>query len=289
MVSGGIAGISNRADKEEQERSSRRGPGSELWLYDGDIAQVTIVPSGDPEDHRIQDFSTYRATGMGRNGAYTYDAMAEGVSSSGQFKATEVDAGTQLRTKFGVWLYVESVMRNPNNTKALTKNFGEDTVASWPTEQTPSGKAFLKQEAGNFQMWSQGFGRSKYLWNQIVDIYDEDGSLNQHKVRIRRTGSGRDDTSYSIKATNDEGYVPSEANGQTASELVRPVDFFLQKERSIAAAIEKRNAESRTTTLPTHSPPTAESEDRVPWNVSSSDNSAFTTDTVVASPEESLF
>ena len=138
-------------------------------------------------------------------------------------------------------------------------------------------------------MWSQGFGRSKYLWNQIVDIYDEDGSLNQHKVRIRRTGSGRDDTSYSIKATNDEGYVPSEANGQTASELVRPVDFFLQKERSIAAAIEKRNAESRTTTLPTHSPPTAESEDRVPWNVSSSDNSAFTTDTVVASPEESLF
>ena len=71
--------------------------------------------------------------------------------------------------------------------------------------------------------------------------------------------------------------------------MVRPVDFFLHKEQSIAAAIEKRNAESRTTTLPTHSPPTAESEDRVPWNVSSSDNSAFTTDTVVASPEESLF
>ena len=289
MVSGGIAGISNRADKEEQERSSRRGPGSELWLYDGDIAQVTIVPSGDPEDYRIQDFSTYRATGMGRNGAYTYDAMAEGVSSSGQFKATEVDSGTQLRTKFGVWLYVESVMRNPNNTKALAKNFGEDTVATWPTEQTPSGKAFLKQEAGNFQMWSQGFGRSKYLWNQIVDIYDEDGSLNQHKVRIRRTGSGRDDTSYSIKATNDEGSVPSEVDGQTAADLMRPVDFFLQKERSIAAAIEKRNAESRTTTLPTHSPATVDSEDRTPWNVSSSDNSAFTTDAVVASPEESLF
>ena len=83
--------------------------------------------------------------------------------------------------------------------------------------------------------------------------------------------------------------MPSEANGQTASELVRPVDFFLHKEQSIAAAIEKRNAESRTTTLPTHSPATVDSEDRTPWNVSSSDNSAFTTDAVVASPEESLF
>ena len=74
MVSGGITGISQRANKEEQDRASRRGPGSELWLYDGDIATVSVVPSGDPEDYRIQDFSTYRATGMGRNGAYTYDA-----------------------------------------------------------------------------------------------------------------------------------------------------------------------------------------------------------------------
>ena len=98
-------------------------------------------------------------------------------------------------------------------------------------------------------MWSQGFGRGKYLWNQIVDIFDEDGSLNKHKVKIRRTGSGRDDTSYSIKSTADDAEIPTEANGQTASELIRPVDFFLQKERSIAAAIEKRNADSQTTSL----------------------------------------
>jgi hypothetical protein len=105
------------------------------------------------------------------------------------------------------------------------------------------------QKEGTFQMWSQGFGRGKYLWNQIVDIFDEDGSLNKHKVKIRRTGSGRDDTSYSIKSTADTAEVPTEAGGQTASELIRPVDFFLQKERSIAAAIEKRNADSKTTSL----------------------------------------
>ena len=283
MVSGGIAGISQRADKEEQERSSRRGPGSELWLYDGDIATVSIVPSGDPEDYRIQDFSTYRATGMGRNGAYTYDAMAEGESEEGKYKAAEVDSGTQLRTKFGVWLYVENVMRNPANFPTLSKNFGDDAVASWETVQSPSGKGFMQQPAGNFQMWSQGFGRSKYLWNQIVDIYDEDGALNKHKVRIRRTGSGRDDTSYSIKTIADEAQVPSEAQGQSADSLVRPVDFFLQKERAIASAIEKRNSDTQTTSL------NGTSSSKPPWDVdSSSEVPSFNTSSV-DNDEESLF
>jgi len=249
MVSGGIAGISQRVDKEEQDRSSRRGPGSELWLYDGDIATVSIVPSGSPDDHRIQDFSTYRSTGMGRNGAYTYDAMATGASSEGDYKAPEVDSGTSLRNKFGVWVYVEMVLRNPANAKSLEKTFSEEIVSAWETIQSPSGKSYLVQQEGTFQMWTQGFGRGKYLWNQIVDIFDEDGSLNKHKVKIRRTGSGRDDTSYSIKSTADTAEVPTEAGGQTASELIRPVDFFLQKERSIAAAIEKRNSDSQTTSL----------------------------------------
>ena len=283
MVSSGIAGISQRADKEEQDRASRRGPGSELWLYDGDIATVSIVPSGDPEDHRIQDFSTYRATGMGRNGAYTYDAMAEGQTAEGPYKAAEVDSGTQLRTKFGVWLYVESVMRNPANSKSLDKNFGEDVVATWESVQTPSGKAFLKQVADNFQMWSQGFGRSKYLWNQIVDIYDEDGALNKNKVRIRRTGSGRDDTSYSIKTISEEASVPSEAQGQTAESLTRPVDFFLQKERAIASAIEKRNSDAQTTSL------NGSSSNKPPWDVdSSSEVPSFNTSSV-DNDSESLF
>ena len=249
MVSGGIAGISQRVDKEEQDRSSRRGPGSELWLYDGDIATVSIVPSGSPDDHRIQDFSTYRSTGMGRNGAYTYDAMATGASSEGDYKAPEVDSGTSLRNKFGVWVYVEMVLRNPANAKSLEKTFSEEIVSAWETIQSPSGKSYLVQQEGTFQMWTQGFGRGKYLWNQIVDIFDEDGSLNKHKVKIRRTGSGRDDTSYSIKSAVDDAEIPTEANGQTASELIRPVDFFLQKERSIAAAIEKRNADAQTTSL----------------------------------------
>jgi hypothetical protein len=174
-------------------------------------------------------------------------------------------------------------MRNPANSKSLDKNFGEDIVASWESVQTPSGKPFLKQVADSFQMWSQGFGRSKYLWNQIVDIYDEDGALNKHKVRIRRTGSGRDDTSYSIKTISEEAAVPSEAQGQSATELVRPVDFFLQKERAIASAIEKRNAESQTTSL------NGASTNKASWDVdSSSEVPSFDTPSA-SSDEESLF
>ena len=282
MVSGGIAGISQRADKEEQDRASRRGPGSELWLYDGDIATVSIVPSGSPDDYRIQDFSTYRSTGMGRNGAYTYDAMATGASADGDFKAPEVDSGTSLRNKFGVWLYVETVMRNPNNAKSLEKTFGEEMVSSWETVQSPSGKSFLVQTEGTFQMWTQGFGRGKYLWNQIVDIFDEDGSLNKHKVKIRRTGSGRDDTSYSIKSTADDAEIPADAGGQKASELIRPVDFFLQQERAISMAIEKRNSAAETTSLSNFS----EQSSSQPWDVDSkSETPAFTSSSVDDSQE----
>lgn len=257
MVTGGIAGISERADKEEAERAARRGPGNELWLFDGDTAIVSIVASGEPDDLRIQDYQTYRATGMGKNGAYQYDAMAKGTSVEGPYEHIEVSKGTNLRSKFGVWLYVEGVLRNPANRKKLEDTFTKEKVAEWEEETSASGrKTTLKQPVQDFLMWTQGFGRAKYIWNQIVDIYDEDGALNKFSVHISRTGSGRDDTAYSIKSKQGTpAKIPTEVGEKKAAELIYPVDFFLQKEKAIAASIAKRAEESKTTKLEDETPP----------------------------------
>ena len=114
--------------------------------------------------------------------------------------------------------------------------------------------------------------------------------MNKHKVRIRRTGSGRDDTSYSIKTVTDEASVPSEANGQSAESLIRPVDFFLQKERAIASAIEKRNSDTQTTSLNGASVNSVSApSSKSPWDVdSSSEVPSFNTSSV-DNDEESLF
>ena len=77
--------------------------------------------------------------------------------------------------------------------------------------------------------------------------------------------------------------VPSEAGGQSADSLIRPVDFFLQKERAIASAIEKRNADSQTTSL------NGTSSNKSPWDADSSTEVPSFNTSSVDNDEESLF
>ena len=84
-------------------------------------------------------------------------------------------------------------------------------------------------------MFSQGFGQRDYLWNQVVDIYEENGNLNDKVVRVRRRGSGMQDTNYSIQVTNTATKIPDESKTEL-DELGNAIDFFIAREENSSSS-----------------------------------------------------
>ena len=97
----------------------------------------------------------------------------------------------------------------------------EKRVDSWTALEGPSGKTLYKEELNDFRIMSLPFGRGGYLWNQLVDIFEEWGSLNKGVIRIKRDGTGLD-TTYSIAASTRELSNPD----KDTSELVSVDEYF---------------------------------------------------------------
>ena len=76
--------------------------------------------------------------------------------------------------------------------------------------QGPQGRKLFKEEVNDFRVIALTFGRSNYIWNQLVDVYNDWGALNKGVVRIKRTGTGMYDTSYTLTATARESDVPED-------------------------------------------------------------------------------
>ena len=100
--------------------------------------------------------------------------------------------------KFAFWGYVHEVLHADKR---------DDT---WEEIAGPGGKKMYKEEVNDFRIISLGFGRSDYIWNQLVDVYNDWSGLNKGVIRVRRTGSGMYDTSYSLSATARDAEIPQD-------------------------------------------------------------------------------
>ena len=76
--------------------------------------------------------------------------------------------------------------------------------------QGPSGRKLYKEEVNDFRVIALTFGRSNYIWNQLVDIYNDWGALDKGVMRIKRTGTGMYDTSYTLAATARGEEIPAD-------------------------------------------------------------------------------
>ena len=76
--------------------------------------------------------------------------------------------------------------------------------------QGPSGRKLYKEEVNDFRVIALTFGRSNYIWNQLVDIYNDWGALDKGGMRIKRTGTGMYDTSYTLAATARGEEIPAD-------------------------------------------------------------------------------
>ena len=212
-----MAGIGKISQRRKDSLSTFTG-GREVFLRDGDQVLMSIVTTGDDDDERLTDFWRHAVQTQTNEGTtrWTYSLCGKSVD-----KYCDVCAsGQRAQHRFAFWAYVYHILHS------------ERSNDSWTEVKSKAGSdSQYKEEVNGFRMFSQGFGQRDYLWNQVVDIYEENGNLNDKVVRVRRRGSGMQDTNYSIQVTNTATKIPEESVSEM-DELGNAITFFIDREEN---------------------------------------------------------
>ena len=170
-------------------------PGREIWFRDGDQAFLSSVATGEEGDSKLDDLYMYTYNSGSRWVNLLDD---EDVDKSG------LPDNARPSHKFAFWAYVHEIIH--------TERRNDD----WEVVQGPGGKKVYKESINDFRIISLTFGRSDYIWNQLVDIYNDWSGLNKGVMRIKRTGTGMFDTSYQLAATARQDVVPGDEEEKIA-------------------------------------------------------------------------
>ena len=106
----------------------------------------------------------------------------------------------------------------------------------------------FKEIINDFRIISLSFGRGDYVWNQLVDVYSDWGGLNKGVMKIKRTGTGAYDTSYSIQATPKKDEVPEDKKKEFG-DLVPIKDYFFERYGEAVVAEQESSSSNDDNTL----------------------------------------
>ena len=175
--------------------SSNGVPGREVWFRDGDQAFLSSVATGEEGDTNLDDLYMY-----------TYNSGSRWVNllDDPDLDKTGIPDNTRPSHKFAFWAYVHEIIH--------TEKRNDD----WEVVAGPGGKKVYKESINDFRIISLTFGRSDYIWNQLVDIYNDWNGLNKGVMRIKRTGTGMFDTSYQLAGTARQEEIPAGEEGKIA-------------------------------------------------------------------------
>tara|TARA_R110002020_G_scaffold18947_4_gene65641 strand:+ start:4096 stop:4782 length:687 start_codon:yes stop_codon:yes gene_type:complete len=202
----GIAKIQQQRDDYRSGASTTFTPGKEVWLKDGDQLFLSCVATGEAEDPNLEEYYMY---------TFRKDNRWTNVLRDDSVDQSEVPDDVRPSHKFAVWAYVHEIIH-------LDKR-SED----WEVVSGPGNKQLFKEVVEDFRIISLGFGRSDYVWNQFVEVFDDWGSLDKGVIRIKRSGAGID-TAYSITATTRSLEIPNEKQDEV-DELGSVREYLLER------------------------------------------------------------
>ena len=195
-----MAGISRINTRRAEEKANRPAFNtSELWLRDGDVSYVAIVPDGSEEDQRLDDFFVHTEQFTRNDGGRGFRNIYCPKTDDNEAECGLCASQNAPGHRFGFWCYVFYTLHS------------EKRMDDWTEVADAAGAKKFKEEVADFRVFSRGFGRQDYLWNYLVDIHAEVGSLSKNVTRIRRTGATMKNTSYLIAATPNEAKLTSAA------------------------------------------------------------------------------
>ena len=182
--------------RETRGQSGSNGvPGREIWFRDGDQAFLSSIATGEEGDTNLDDLWMY-----------TYNSGSRWVNLLDDPDVDKSDVPDNVRPshKFAFWAYVHEIIH------------AERRNDDWEVIQGPGGKKMYKETINDFRVVSLTFGRSDYIWNQLVDIYNDWNGLDKGVIRIKRTGTGMFDTSYQLAATARQEEIPDDVEEKIA-------------------------------------------------------------------------
>ena len=182
--------------RETRGQSGSNGvPGREIWFRDGDQACLSSIATGEEGDTNLDDLWMY-----------TYNSGSRWVNLLDDPDVDKSDVPDNVRPshKFAFWAYVHEIIH------------AERRNDDWEVIQGPGGKKMYKETINDFRVVSLTFGRSDYIWNQLVDIYNDWNGLDKGVIRIKRTGTGMFDTSYQLAATARQEEIPDDVEEKIA-------------------------------------------------------------------------
>ena len=199
----GIARIQSRIQERLQTQNVDT---KEYFLRDGDQVFLSAAGDGKEGDPFVSEIQmlTWREGNRFRSVLITENDDVDKIRV-----ALNVPDDSRVQKKFAMWTYIYEALHV------------EKRVDSWTALEGPSGKTLYKEELNDFRIMSLPFGRGGYLWNQLVDIFEEWGSLNKGVIRIKRAGAGLE-TTYNIAVSTRELSNPD----KDTSELVSVDEYF---------------------------------------------------------------
>ena len=182
-------------------------PGKEIWFRDGDQVFLSSVATGSDDDKYLDELYLY----VFRAGTRLVNLLKDD-----RVDTSIVPEDVRPSHKFAIWAYIHNIIH--------LENRNDD----WVEIEGPSGKKMYKEDINDFRIISLSFGRSDYIWNQLVDVYNDWGALNKGVIRMKRTGAGMYETSYSITATPKNDEIPEDKQKEI-SELPLLKDYFYER------------------------------------------------------------
>ena len=190
-----MSGISMIQTKRENRyqggQDDNRMPGREIFFKDGDQAFLSPIATGDEGDTNLDEIYLY---------TYRDGNRWMNILDDSEVDTSMVPADTRASHKFAFWAYVHDVVHT------------EARNDEWEPVSGPGGRKMFKETVNDFRVVCLTFGRSDYIWNQLVDVYNDWSGLDKGVVRIKRTGAGMQDTSYAIAATTRKDEIPEDAD-----------------------------------------------------------------------------
>ena len=190
--------------------------GMELWLKDGDKAYVAFLASGKEDDARLDDYYRHSIELVDANGTRRWDNYICQKKAGQECRHCSNDHKPQHR--FGLWVYVYHIVH------------AEKRNDTWTEVKLKTGGVEYKEDVNDFRIFSQGFGQKDYIWNQVVDIYQEHGT--DKIVRVRRTGNEMKNTSYAIQAQQTADVKLNKEMMLKAQQLPGISEYYLKQEEA---------------------------------------------------------
>ena len=187
---------------------------------DGDQAAIAIVTTGDDNDNNVGLLNIiYRHVFQDNDNLWQFNTCKKSFDNAEDCELCQEGISRQQRFAFWAWVYTQIKKNRPDQNSQL-----------WEEVKTRTGTMYQMPICA-FRVVSFPVGKSHMYWNELVDIYNEQGSLNKLAMRIGRNGAGRD-TTWKMSLTNNDvnwNEIRKESD-ETVEDLPSILDYYKEQD-----------------------------------------------------------